>query len=64
MMLLYLEIKERTRKYLEKDLKEEKIKRGVQVKPKAHNTLSLNLPQSSEAVCTKTHTQIAYGVQI
>jgi hypothetical protein len=64
MMLLYLGIMERTRKYLEEDLEEEKIIWGVQLKPAAHGITSSSLPRSPGAACTKTNAQVAYGVQI
>jgi predicted acyltransferase (DUF342 family) len=64
MMLLYLGIMERIRKYLDEDMEEKKIKQGVQVKPEAHNTTSSNLPRSPGAACTETDGQVAYGVQI
>jgi predicted acyltransferase (DUF342 family) len=55
MMLLYLGIKESTRKYLEEDLDEKKIKQDVQVKTEAHSIPSLSLPRSLGAACTKTN---------
>jgi hypothetical protein len=64
MILLYLEIIERIMKYLEEDLEEENIRRGVQVKREAHNIPSSSLPRSSGAAWTRTDAQVTYGVQI
>jgi len=63
MLLLYLVIMERTKKYSEEDLEEEKVGWGVQVKPKAHNIPSSSLPQIPGATCTKIDNQVTYGVQ-
>jgi hypothetical protein len=62
--LLCLGIMERINKYLEEDLDEEKIRRGVQVKSEAHNIPSSSLPWSPGAAWTKTDAQVAYGVKI
>jgi hypothetical protein len=48
-ILLYLGIIERIGKYLEEDLEEEKIRRGVKVKPEAHNIPSSSLHPEFES---------------